>query len=144
MAFNTTSINSKLEWTTLGKKAPEKSKEKLVEAFLSEYQEYGTVDTLSIYDKWITVEKSNAVIELFKAIYNIKQQYQDIAVYYKILNSQIDEIIFSSSPYLKEIYDYIVETFMDYQDLTNRDVNYFYIDKKKLKSTIIDGFDRMY
>lgn len=144
MDFNTTLSSLKLEWTTFGKKAPEKSKEELVEAFLSDYQEYGTVDIFPIYNQWVTVEKSNAVSELLKAIYNIKQKYQDISVYCKFLNSQVDRIIFSSSPYLKDIYDCIVETFMDYEDLTNRDISYFYIDNEKLKSTIIDGFERLY
>lgn len=131
---NTQKIKSnKVQWLSCGKSAPETSKNKLVESLLD------ICETIPNLNNWITRETFNAM-NIFQIFINIKKIHQSISIYYNIKNNYINEIIISSSPYTKEIYDRIVEIFMDFEDETGREYNYYYVDSQKIPDSLIKDF----
>lgn len=123
-------------WQSAGKSASGNSKNKLIEMLIESSELY---ETASVFNCWITKENINSGY-IFKTFSNIKKIQSNIVVYYRTKNDLINEIIISSSPYTKEIYEQIVCLFMDLEDKTGREYNYYYVASEKITDSLLENF----
>lgn len=131
-----TKKNNNAIWQTAGKSASEKSKNKLIEMLI---ESSGMYDTVSIFNGWITKENSNS-FHIIKTFSDIKKIQSNIAIYYQTKYDLISEIIISSCPYTKAIYEQIVSLFMDLEDKTGREYNYYYVASEKITNSLLENF----
>lgn len=131
-----TKKNNNVIWQSAGKSASEKSKNKLIEMLIESSE---LCETISIFNGWITKENYNSVY-IVKTFSDIKEIQSNMAIYYRTKCDLISEIVISSCPYTKAIYEQIVSLFMDLEDKTGREYNYYYVANDKITDSLLENF----